>query len=199
MANVLTLKITYADCGNKIWREVQISDNAYLCDLGYVILASFDTLAYHLFHITYNGVIYDLPDDEVEIDLENCIFSHKLRDLSLKVGDKLEMVYDFGCEQIFDIKILEVLSMPKGAGRAYPKILQGEGKGIIEDISAEETLKIIKRIDKTGKTNHYYLDKYENRVLWDYRDYKLEIDNLLLKGEISKIAEGYSYFKQFIE
>lgn len=31
MANVYTLKITYADCDEKIWRIAQVSDNYYLC------------------------------------------------------------------------------------------------------------------------------------------------------------------------
>ncbi len=48
MANVYTLKDTYPDCDNRIWREAQISENAYLSDLGYMILA----LLTHL-HITY--------------------------------------------------------------------------------------------------------------------------------------------------
>lgn len=51
MAQVITLKITYADCDNRIWREAQISDNSYLNKLGYMVLATFDTLAYHLFSI----------------------------------------------------------------------------------------------------------------------------------------------------
>ena len=64
MVIIYTMKIQYTSCGDKIWREAQISSNAHLCDLGYMILASFDTMAYHLFNITYKGEIYELPSVE---------------------------------------------------------------------------------------------------------------------------------------
>lgn len=41
MTNVYTMKITCVDCENRLWREVKISSNALLCDLGYIILATF--------------------------------------------------------------------------------------------------------------------------------------------------------------
>ena len=49
MTNVFTLEIKYIGCEDKIWRKAQISSNAFLCDLGYMILVTFDTMAYHLF------------------------------------------------------------------------------------------------------------------------------------------------------
>lgn len=64
MTCICTLKIKYVGCEDKIWREAQISSNARLCDLGYMILATFDTMAYHLFNISYKGVTYELPSDE---------------------------------------------------------------------------------------------------------------------------------------
>ena len=199
MTNIYTLKITYADCDNKIWREAQISENSYLCQLGYMILATFDTLAYHLFSICYNRIMYDLPNEDEEINPEECLFCIKLKDLQVKVDDKLQMIYDFGCEQIFDIEIINIEPMPRGAGRAYPKILAGEGRGILDDVSAYETLKIIKKTDKKWKSDHAYMSGGYHEMIWDYRDYRIDCDNALLKGEIEQIAEGYSYFEQFME
>lgn len=198
MTNVYTLKITYADCDNKIWREAQISENAYLCDLGYMILATFDTLAYHLFSIAYDDLLFELPTEDNELEFCECLFCIRLKDLQLKAGAKLQMVYDFGCEQIFDIEVTNIESMPRGAGRAYPKILRGEGRGILEDVPAYETLQIIKETDRTGRSNHFYMCGGDHEMIWDYRDYELDCDNALLKGEIEQIAEGYSFFEQFI-
>ena len=199
MTNVYTLKITYADCDNRIWREAQISENAFLSDLGYMILATFDTLAYHLFRISYDGFVFDLPNENEDIEPEECVFCVRLKDLKFKTGDKLQMIYDFGCDQIFDIEIINVSPMPKGAGRAYPKIIAGEGKGILDDVHSSETLEIIKKIDKKGKSTRKYMNKYEEVSVWDYRDYDLESDNILLKGDIMQIKEGYSYFEQFLD
>ncbi|MBQ6942920.1 MAG: hypothetical protein IJN43_01195 [Ruminococcus sp.] len=42
---IYTFKITYADCDNKIWRIAAVSSNYTLAELGYMVLASFDTMA----------------------------------------------------------------------------------------------------------------------------------------------------------
>lgn len=201
MANVYTLKITYADCDNRIWREAQISENAYLSDLRYMILASFDTLAYHLFYIRSEDldVTFELPNEDEEIEFGECLFCIKLKDMQLKIGDKLQMVYDFGCDQTFDIEVTDISPMPRGAGRAYPKIIDGAGRGILDDVPAFETLNIINRTDANGKSDHYYMDYDEQEMIWDYRNYNIEYDNALLKGKIEQIADGYSYFEQFLE
>lgn len=35
-------------------------------------------------------------------------------------------------------------------------------------------------------------------VVWDYREYDMQLDNLILKGEIGEIAEGYSAFEAYL-
>lgn len=199
MAEVYTLKITYQGCENKIWRESQISSNAFLADVGYMILATFDTLAYHLFSISYKDIVFELPNEDEDVSLEECLFCVKLGELNAKVGDKLTMLYDFGCDQEFEIEIMNIETMSKGAGRSYPKIIAGAGKGILDDVPVFETLEIINDTDKNGSSAYTYLTKYENEVIWDYRDYDLKADNILLKGEIARIAEGYSAFEAYLD
>lgn len=58
---IYTFKITYADCDNKIWRIAAVSSNYTLAKLGYMILASFDTMAYHLFEMKFKGTTIFLP------------------------------------------------------------------------------------------------------------------------------------------
>lgn len=194
MTNVYTLKIIYVGCEDKIWREAQISSNAHLCDLGYMILATFDTMAYHLFNISYKGVTYELPSDEEEIPEDKCVFFVKLSGMNFKIGDKLNMIYDFGCDQEFEIEVTDIQPMGRGQGRAYPKIIAGEGRGIIDDMSAYELAELIHQIDETGSSGIKYSGDgiiYDNMSEWDYRNYNLKIDNALLKGSIDGIAEGY--------
>lgn len=194
MTNVHTLKIKYIGCEDKIWRETQISSNAHLCDLGYMILATFDTMAYHLFNISYKGVTYELPSYEEEISEDKCVLFVKLSELNLKIGDKLTMIYDFGCDQEFEIEVTDIQPMGKGQGRAYPKIIAGEGRGIIDDMSADDLAELIQQIDKTGSSGIQYAGDgiiFDNMPNWDYRNYSLEYDNCLLKGIIARIAEGY--------
>ena len=197
MTNIITCKVTYEGCENKIWRVFQISSNAYLSQLGYTILATFDTMAYHLFSIAYNDTIFELPDEDEEIVPEECLFCMKLADLELSVGNRMEMVYDFGCEQTFTIEVTDISPMPGGSGRAYPKIIMGEGCGIVDDLPADELLEIIHTIDKDGESSFYYDGKYPD-VPWNYKKYDLKADNGLLKGEIENIADGYSAFEAYL-
>lgn len=63
---IYTFKITYADCDNKIWRIAAVSSNYTLAKLGYMILASFDTMAYHLFEMKFKGTTYFLTEEDFE-------------------------------------------------------------------------------------------------------------------------------------
>ena len=197
MANIYTIKVIYEGCENRIWRDFQISSNALLSQLGYTVLATFDTMAYHLFCISYDGDFFELPDEEVEISENECLFCVKLSDLDLHVGSRLEMVYDFGCEQVFSMEVTDIQPMKKGTGRAYPKITAGAGRGIMDDMSSDELLEVIKDIDRAGSSLFCYEAK-RPEIVWDYRQYDMEGDNILLKGEIDQIAYGYSAFEAYL-
>ena len=189
MARVYTFKIVYIGCENKIWRDIQISSNLTMAVLGYAVLSSFSTCAYHLFMMTYKGTNYELDDEEFQTK-PKLMSETKLGNLKLEIGDKIHMIYDFGEEQEFEITLLSDEEMPKGSGRAYPKVSDGAGRGIIDDMSAEDLLDLIKKIDKIGKSDFIYAHRGE-RAPWDYRNYQIDIDNCLLKGRIAKIKSAY--------
>lgn len=163
MARVYTFKIIYMGCENKIWRDIQISSNSTMAVLGYAVLSSFSTCAYHLFYMEYKGTNYELNDEEFQTK-PKLMAETKLGNLKLEIGDKIHMIYDFGEEQEFEITLLSDEGMSRGSGRTYPKVSDGAGRGIIDDMSAEDLLDLIKKID---------------------------IDNCLLKGEIAKIKSAY--------
>ena len=100
---IYTFKITYADCDNKIWRIAAVSSNYTLAKLGYMILASFDTMAYHLFEMKFKGTTYFLTEEDFEdlpnYDNERYDLSgvHKIGTLGLNVGDTIQMTYDLDC------------------------------------------------------------------------------------------------------
>lgn len=200
---IYTFKITYADCDNRIWRTAAISSNYTLAELGYMVLATFDTMAYHLFEMKYKDTKYflteedfeDLPCDEDE--RYNLMCLHKIGGLNMQIGDIIEMTYDLGCEQTFNIELLEISDMPRGHGRAYPKILDGAGRGIVDDMAAFELLEAIKKTDKDGHSGIYYdSDGFEDVPEWDYRNYRVDWDNGLLKGTIDRIREGYENYEE---
>lgn len=200
---IYIFKITYADCDNKIWRIAAVSSNYTLAKLGYMILASFDTMAYHLFEMKFKGTTYFLTDEDFE-DLPNydnerydLLGAYKIGMLGLNVGDTIEMTYDLGCCQVFDIELLEIGDMPRGHGTAYPKILDGAGRGIVDDMSASELLEAIRKTDEDGHSEIYYSsDGFDDVPEWDYRNYRVDWDNALLKGIIQRISDGYEYYDE---
>lgn len=186
---VYTFKITYKGSNNKIWRTFEVSSNYDLARLGYMVLASFDTNAYHLFTIECKGIVYETAIDYYgDAPLMQEI---KLSKLNLQPGEHIKMIYDFGCEQIFDIEFIGAVDMLRGKGTSYPKVIDGAGRGIIDDMPVDELMKIISKTDKNSKSDFIITTGFGNEMVWDYRDYRIDYDNCLLKGEILRIQEGY--------
>lgn len=193
-AKVYTFHITYEGLEEKIWRKVEVSSNYRLDQLGYMVLAAFDTMAYHLFEFYYDDDRFEIPNEDApfeQIDMAN----FKLHQLDLKLGDRIRMDYDFGTTQTFWLKLIEIADMKRGWGRRYPYVLDGAGRGIIDDMSCEELRELVAQIDCNGKTDEplYY---QERMMPWDYRWFDLDCMNSLLKGEIELIEEGYAPFWQ---
>lgn len=190
-AEVYRFFVGYEGSEDKVWRIVDVSSNYSLAKFGYLILASFDTLAYHLFMFTCGENNYqidlDPDDDENAIDAN----SVKLRNLDLVASSQFEMIYDFGCDQTFIIKLMEIKDMEKGKSEKYPCIVDGAGKGILDDVPAFEFEEIVKKIDKAGKSDHIYLSPYGSEEPWDYRDFDLNEMNRTLKSDINKIQIGF--------
>ncbi len=115
----------------------------------------------------------------------------KLSSLNLTNGSQMKMIYDFGCNQEFDIKLISKSDMASGSSTLYPRIVDGAGKGIIDDMPAFELLKMIKKIDKTGKSRFTYLSPYNTEDPWDYRDFNLNWCNVGLKTAVKNIKAGF--------
>lgn len=189
---VYTFHITYEGLEDKIWRKIAISSNYRLDQLGYAILAAFDTMAYHLFEFHYDGERFEIPnEDAFEDQIDMALF--KLHQLELDIGDRIRLNYDFGTTQTFWIELVEVEDMGRGQGRKYPYIIDGAGRGIIDDVNVDELQELIVQIDNKGQTDEPIY--YQNRTFpWDYRWFNLDNINALFKGEIEMIEEGYASF-----
>lgn len=201
-AKIYKFKMTYSFCDDKIWRIAAISSNYTLANLGYMVLATFDTKAYHMFDMRYKNTTYFLNEEDFE-DLPatdgnsyEILRQHKLENLDMAIGDKIEMTYDWGCEQVFMLELLDIADMPKYHGNAYPKILEGAGKGIVDDMPADELLEAIKKTDEEGHSEVYYSSiEFGQTPEWDYRDYKIDLDNMLLRVTIARIRDSYEDFE----
>lgn len=197
-ARVYTFRITYANCDNRIWRIASVSSNYTLAKLGYLILASFDTMAYHLFDIRYKNTTFFLTEEDIDClpwdgkETYDLLGRATLGSLGMRVGDVMEMTYDQGCCQVFEIALLKIEDMAKGRGAAYPKILDGAGRGIVDDMSDSDLLDAIRKQDSRGHSGIYYSSRgFDNVPEWDYKKYSVDLDNLLLRNTICEIQDGY--------
>lgn len=193
MAKVLTFQVAIEGLEDKIWRKIEITDKRTIADLAYTILATFDSLAYHLYDIKHGNDRYDCMIDPMylrEYNFKNAVTT-KLCDVDFKDNNKMIMEYDFGSTTTFIITYLKSRDMEKFNGNHYPYIVDGAGRGMLDDISDYDLREIVDDIDKKGYSEHPFTPGYERPIKYDYRDYNIKIDNDLLKGEVLDIKNGY--------
>ncbi len=194
MTKVLTFEVGINGLEKKIWRKIEITDKRTVADLAYTILASFDSLAYHLYKIKYKNLVYDcwvcIEDDYSEVPPINAVIT-KLSCLDLKENNTMEMEYDTGSTTTFKIKLLGSRDLERGKGTHYPYVIDGAGRGMIDDLSDFELKEIVDDIDRKGCSNHYFTPGYDRPIKYDYRDYDIKIDNILLKGSVLEIKYRY--------
>lgn len=194
MAKVLTFKVGIEGLEDKIWRKIEITDRRTVADLAYTILATFDSLAYHLYNIIYDNKIYDcwvcIEDDYSDIPKVNATIT-KLKDLELKENDTMEMEYDYGSTTNFKITYLGCTDLERGNGSHYPYVVDGEGRGMLDDICDFELKEIVEDTDKKGYSEHYFTPGYERTIKYDYRNFNIKNNNALLKGLVLEIKNGY--------
>ena len=92
MNEILTFRIGIEGLENKIWRSIEIPCRRTVADLAYTILASFNSLAYHLYDIEYKDYLFDCwicPEEDPYFDeLSNAVVT-KLSELKLKKNDTM--------------------------------------------------------------------------------------------------------------
>ena len=193
MSKVLTFKVEIEGLEDKIWRKIEITDRRTVADLAYTILASFDSLAYHLYNIKHNNKRYDCM-----ICAEDYMGKEELVDATItKLSDvdfsnnKMEMEYDYGSPTTFIITYLESRDLERGNGKHYPYVIDGAGRGMLDDITCYDLKEIVDDIDEKGYSEHYFTPGYDRTIKYDYRKYNIKNDNGLLKGMILEIKNGY--------
>lgn len=194
MAKVLTFQVEIEGLEDKIWRKIEITDRRTVADLAYTILATFDSLAYHFYDIKYKNKVYDcwidIEYDYRDVELVNTTTT-KLSDMGLKENDTMEMDYDSGSTTTFKITYLGSREMEKYNGKHYPYIIDGAGRGMLDDLCDFELKEIVDDIDKKGYSEHYFTPGYERTIKYDYRKFNIKNNNALLKGLVLDIKNGY--------
>jgi len=193
MADVYTFKVKLQELEETIWRDIEITSVSNVAKLGYSVLAAFESAACHLFCIRFAGKRFEIISEAPEFIDEPVIdpIKTKLSALKLKVGDTLILEYDYGAGWEFTIELLSAHEMKRGSGTHYPYIVDGKGKGIIEDTSPYEVIEMIEETNKTGITPKVYDLFSEKEKDWDYTDFDLEYVNMFFKDYILRTQYAY--------
>ena len=162
-----------------------------VADLAYTILATFDSLTYHLYNIKYKDYTFDCFGC-TEID-ENAIDATitKLSILGLETNDELEMEYDYGSTTTFKITYIGERNMSEFEGYLYPNIVDGAGRGMLDDMCDFELKEIVEDTDRKGYSDYYVTLGYEKHEKYAYRKFNLKANNKKLKGLVLEIKNGY--------
>lgn len=111
--------------------------------------------------------------------------------MDLGENDTMEMEYDTGSPTTFKITYLGDRDLERGTGTHYPYIIDGAGRGMLDDMCGFELKEIVDDIDKKGYSDYYFTPGYERTIKYDYREFNIRNNNALLKGEILEIKNGY--------
>ena len=174
MNEILKFRVSINGLEDKIWRVIEINNQLTLADLAYTILASFNSLTYHLYNINYNGNIYGSNGAKSDLPGYEKLNAEEFK----RVGVDITYLESNELKNLFDVK-------------EYPKIVEGAGLGMLEDISEYDLKDIVEETDELGYSKHYFTNGYETNKIYDYRNYDLKRDNENLKGLILQIKNGY--------
>ena len=202
----------------KIWRRFQVPENITMARLGYILMTMYEMKANHLFCVTVpirdnvkldetlSGVGSVFPDKSWRFEIGNeelfpgegeKVFdasTYKMRSIQGCQGEKLTLEYDYGDGWEVEITLESVLEDKELPGRELPRVLAGEGYGIIEDCGGTGGLEQLAAAlrQKSG-------DDYENYREWLGRDesdltaFDLDDMNLRLKKVPRIYMELYEY------
>jgi hypothetical protein len=167
-----------------IWRRFQVAGNVSLARLGYILMTMYEMQASHLFCIDYflkedlldylreknlptedmrwnrpEVIHYEvlteesLPDTETERTMDATAMT--LRRLSNTPGLRLCMQYDYGDGWEVELRLEQVFQDDALPGKLLPRVLEGEGFGIIEDCGGVSGLERLAKAFQKKKGREY--------------------------------------------
>jgi hypothetical protein len=153
-----------------IWRRFQVTGDTTLARFCYILMTLFEMKASHLFMLEFPiGVKrgeqswrYELPDDydthsyddETDEEIPN-MRTLKLSDVIDKAGRGFVFTYDYGDNWSVPMGIEEVIINEKYRSGKYPRVLEGEGYGIIADCGGVYRLADLAEAYKKKKGRDY--------------------------------------------
>ena len=172
MSKAFVFKVAIKGLENKINREIELDENSTINDLACAVLASFNSLGYHMYTIKHNGNKYEKSEDDKYLALYGfknaCTI--KICDLNLDEDNEIIMDYDLHDHITFVIRFVK----EEGKAFEYPIVINGMGSGMIEGVSGSILKDIINDIDEKGFSKYNYTKEYGFNLKYDYRNFDLK-------------------------
>ena len=193
-------------------RRFEVSGHITVARLAYILMTMYEMQASHMFSFeigsrTWNEesniipmtISYELPDeDEIDwsqIDLDSedidwdAMASNKVNAKTATIGQlfrtegsKAAFLYDYGDGWEVSLECQKIIRERDIPGKLLPRVLDGEGYGIIEDCGGPEGLKRLERAfqKKSGKAYREYSEWLGTEEL-DLMTFDIEDMNFRLK------------------
>lgn len=190
MKKALRFKVKIKGLEDKIWRDILVDKSFMLSDLIYFILSSYDLYYKQFFNVTIGDKHYDSVNTIYDEDNYLSVMPLKLKDINFKDQKEIFLLYNLKCKTEFIIEYIEETTT-KGN---LPKVIDGEGKSAIEEVSGEELKSIVEETDKLGYSTYNVttiIDDEEIEENFDYKDFDLESNNMLSYINYQSLKDDY--------
>ena len=203
----------------KIWRRFQVPGNITIARLGYILMTLYEMQASHLFRITVPvlenarlgpslpgaGTISQDGVWRFELDCEELFPEEGEKSFDASAckmrsvlhgypGEKLTLEYDYGDGWEVEVALEMILTDKELPGRELPRVLAGEGYGIIEDCGGTGGLERLAEAfcQKSGDDYAQY-KRWLGRDDLDLSSFDLDDMNLRLKKVPRIYTDLYEY------
>jgi len=204
----------------KIWRRFQVKGDITVAMLGYIVMTMYEMKANHLLSLEHEMPFltptgrqskrmqlicrYDISDntfddDLNDIDSEDATMT-KLSTLNLEAPARIVVLYDFGDNWRVLVTLEKKFDAQSLPPKALPRVLEGEGFGIVEDCGGIYGLADLAQAFKEKKGEKY--DEYRSWLgvddlalaMFDWDDMNFRLKKL--PAIYAKIYEQHAYPSQ---
>lgn len=151
--DIYEFHVELADFTPLIWRTVQMTEKQTLAQLGYLLMSTFEVKANHQFELRRTYQLDPVPGlspfEDTRLYMKRYVIPSQydgqipgiqtfdatkmtLKDAFAAEND-IKFVYDFGDEWTISVRLLRVFNDPEVPAYQLPRIIDGNGYGIIED------------------------------------------------------------------
>ncbi|MCI9586162.1 MAG: plasmid pRiA4b ORF-3 family protein [Bacilli bacterium] len=167
----------------EINRVITVNDDISLKDFCEAIIESMNGLLEHLYILTHDKINYMSNGFDARRFDEEPIGEKQLSYLKLKENDKMNLEYDTGDGWNFNI---EVTKISEGKKEKTFTVLEGKGKGIIENCGGQWGLDQFIKGTADKDMTEWYLEIFETDKLYDINDFNLKKLNNYLDSTYNK-------------